>query len=104
MKKVIFILAFMLMGTYANATTENPIIDNTKTEIIKSDVNDGLKVSIKTVIEVDICTVTVTYTTSDGETHSATASNNRGNCAKAEALANETALQKAQDHCTISNM
>ena len=104
MKKVIFILAFMLMGTYANATAENPIIDNTKTELIKSDVNDGLSIVIKTVIENETCKVTVTYTTSDGETHSATASNNRGDCAKAEALADETALQKAQDHCTISNM
>ncbi|WP_275315341.1 hypothetical protein [Tenacibaculum bernardetii] len=44
MKKVIFILAFMLMGTYANATTENPIIDNTKTELIKSDVFNDLSV------------------------------------------------------------
>ncbi|WP_143592043.1 hypothetical protein [Tenacibaculum holothuriorum] len=102
MKKVIFILAFMLMGTYVSANTlEIPIIDNTKTELIKSDVNDGLKVSIKTVIEVDICTVTVTYTTSDGVRHSATASNNRGDCGKAEALANKTALKMAQDH--ISN-
>lgn len=43
MKKVIFILAFMLMGTYANAkTVENPIIDNTKTELVKS--NTDLKV------------------------------------------------------------
>lgn len=84
------------MGTYVSANTvENPIIDNTKTEKVEN--STDLKVSVKTVIEVDICRVTVTYTTSDGVRHSATASNNKGDCSKAEALADETALAMAQD-------
>ncbi|MDO6812634.1 hypothetical protein [Tenacibaculum soleae] len=97
MKKVIFILAFILIGTYANASTENPIIDNTKTEFVKSYVFNGLSAITKTVIEADICTITVTYTTSDGVRHSATASNNRGDCGKAQHLADAVALKMAED-------
>lgn len=96
MKKIIFILAFMLMGTYVNANSvENPIIDNTKTEKVENSAD--LKVSVKTAIEADICTVTVTYTTSDGVRHSATASNNRGDCGKAQHLADVVALKMAED-------
>ncbi len=97
MKKVIFILAFMLMGTYVNANSvENPIIDNEKTELIKSYVNDGLKVVAKTVIEKDICTVTVTVTRdSDGKQFSSTASNNKANCKAAADAAEENARLKA---------
>ena len=88
MKKVIFILAFMLMGTYANA--------NTETELIKSDTNNGLSVVTKTVIEKDICTVTVTVTRdSDGKQFSSTASNNKANCKAAADAAEENARLKA---------
>ena len=82
----------MLMGTYANANTENPIIDNTKTELIKSDINNGLNVVTKTVIEKDICTVT---RDSDGKQFSSTASNNKANCQAAADAAEENARLKA---------
>lgn len=83
MKKVIFILAFMLMGSYVNASTvETLILNNSKTEFLTK--NTDLKVSvIKIALIEDICTVTVTVTRSDGKKFSATATDHNGDCTAA---------------------
>jgi hypothetical protein len=84
MRKLFFVLAFALVGTFAFANTEIDNVEpkeNVKTETLIN--GDVISYTI-TIDEFDICTVTVTVTRSDGRKFSATASDSNADCTAAE--------------------
>jgi hypothetical protein len=83
MRKLFLMLAFALVGTFAFANTEIDNVEpkeNLKTETL---VNGDSIVYTIIVDEFDICTVTVTVTSADGRSFSATASDPNGDCSAA---------------------
>lgn len=80
MRKLVFMLAFVLVGTFAFANVE---IDksNTTTEVKTEILENGDVIQYNIVVdEFDVCTVTVTIMYSDGTSSTATATDNTGDC------------------------
>jgi hypothetical protein len=97
MRKLFFMLAFVLVGTFAFANTELNTIDykdEIKTELLEN--GDIVTYNIS-VDEFDICTVTVTIEYSDGVIVRGRATSNSGNCAAAESAALSEARDRAAE-------
>lgn len=92
MRKLLVVLVFTLVGTFAFANTDLNKVEskeNIKTETL---VNGDFMSYTIVIDEFDICTVTVTVTRADGRKFSVTASNNQGNCKAAEFAALDEAM------------
>ncbi|MGB3606902.1 MAG: hypothetical protein WA775_00955 [Psychroserpens sp.] len=96
MRKLFFVLAFSLVGTFAFANVELNNVETKENDNIETLV-DGYVIDYEIIVdEFDICTVTVTITRADGRRFSATASNNQGNCnAAADAAEDEARVLAA---------
>lgn len=96
MKKIILSLAFVLtfsLVSFSNEKSTETINENlVKIEKLANDVFYHVNIIYDAF---DICTITVTIRYSNGNSYSATASNNKGNCEAAEAAALSAAQELA---------
>lgn len=94
MNKIIFVLAFVLMGTFAFANNNVELSSFNSEEIVElvKPINQSeilsSKIEIKELIRLDICTITVSTVDSDGNIiNSISVTNHEGDCIKARNLA-----------------
>jgi hypothetical protein len=97
MKKLFLSISFIVMFSVLSFGTENNFTENHTNFSKALSLNNTFTSSCNIVIdEYDICTVTVTVTLSNGNSYSATASNNQGDCFAARDAAYEHAMLLAR--------
>jgi acyl CoA:acetate/3-ketoacid CoA transferase alpha subunit len=95
MRKLFFMLAFVLVGTFAFANNNAELLNSNfeeTSELVKTSINNesltSKKIEIKELMRFDHCTITVSTLDSNGNvTSSITVTNHDGDCTAAKNLA-----------------